>query len=271
MALFLASCEKNNGNELPDDHVIQFEDPNFLKALLVVKETEIYDAETDDYVDYLIDVDANNDGEITIKEAKNVRALELNEYDEEDDKVIGFDIESMPEIKYFTALEYLDCSYNELTSLDVSGCVSLEYLECSDNQLTSLDVSGCAALETLNCNSNELTSLDASGCTALTFLECGVNQLTSLDLSNNTALTRLYCQSNQLTSIDLSNNAALESLFCHNNQLTSLDLSNNTALTELWCDGNQFTKIILSRNHLLEEYTIQGIIEEYGDIIEYVE
>lgn len=35
----------------------------------------------------------------------------------------------------------MDCSFNELTSLDVNQNTNLDYLDCSSNQLTSLDVS----------------------------------------------------------------------------------------------------------------------------------
>ena len=97
-------------------------------------------------------------------------------------------------VEYFTALESLNCSINQLTSLDVSNNTALKYLWCSNNQLTDLDVSGCTALQTLCCDNNKLTSLD---------------------LSNNTALKRLYCYSNQLTSLDVSSCTALKTLHCY--------------------------------------------------------
>jgi hypothetical protein len=43
-------------------------------------------------------------------------------------------------------------------------------MNCSNNQLTSLDVSGCNALEILECGQNQITSLDVSNNTSLTFL-----------------------------------------------------------------------------------------------------
>ncbi|MBR5717668.1 MAG: leucine-rich repeat domain-containing protein, partial [Clostridia bacterium] len=57
-------------------------------------------------------------------------------------------------------------------ALDVSGCTALEDLDCRYNNLTTLDVSGCTALEDLDCDGNNLTTLDVSGCTALTYVEC---------------------------------------------------------------------------------------------------
>ena len=150
-----------------------------------------------------------------------------------------------------TALGRLDCYINQLPSLDVSNNTDLNDLSCHSNQLTSLDVSGCNTLIALDCNNNQLTSLDVSNNTALTELECRENQLTSLDVSNNTALTELWCSSNQLTSLDVSNNTALEDLVCWGNPLISLDVSNNTALTELWCSSNQLTSLDISNNAAL--------------------
>ena len=38
-------------------------------------------------------------------------------------------------IKYFTSLDWLNCTWNQLTSLDVSGCTSLTTLCCYSNQI----------------------------------------------------------------------------------------------------------------------------------------
>ena len=69
-------------------------------------------------------------------------------------------------------------------------------LNCSRNQLTTLDVGQNTALAQLNCGGNQLTSLDVSGCTALISLSCYDNQLTSLDISKNTELHLFKCYNN---------------------------------------------------------------------------
>ncbi len=210
----------------PDDSpIIQFKDPLFLQAILR------------DGTDY------NGDGQISILEAS--LKTRLNCY--------FYGIRVMDEIKYFTALTYLDCDNNQLTSLDLSNNTALTTLYCYDNQLTSLDVSNNTALTTLYCFDNQLTSLDVSNNTALTALQCYNNQLTALDVSNNTALTHLTCRNNQLTALDLSNNTALTSLTCFENQLTSLDVSNSTALESLNCYDNQLTSLDVS-NHTALTY-----------------
>jgi len=66
----------------------------------------------------------------------------------------------------------------------VSGCTALNNLICSYNGLTSLDVTGCTALNNLICQSNALTSLDVSGCTSLYDLSCQNNQLTASSVDN---------------------------------------------------------------------------------------
>ena len=75
-----------------------------------------------------------------------------------------------------TALEKLDCSTNQLASLNLSKNAKLKYLYCSQNELTSLDVSKNTGLDLLNCNRNRLTSLDVSQ-TAVTTLNASDNKI----------------------------------------------------------------------------------------------
>ena len=187
---------------------------------------------------WLLSQSYSSDGVLTEEEIAGVN--KINVYRES--------IQSLKGIEYFTALTYLDCSFNPLTSLDVSKNTALTYLNCNGNQLTLLDVSKNTALTELYCDGNQLTSLDVSKNTALTSLDCYLNQLTSIDVSKNTALTYLSCSYNQLTSLDLSKNTSLTRLDCYSNKLTSLDLSKNTSLTDLFCINNQLTSLDVSKN-----------------------
>ena len=67
----------------------------------------------------------------------------------------------------FSALHYLYCNNNQLTSLDVTKNTALTYLSCSGNQLSSLDVTKNTALTTLSCSSNQFSSLDVTKNTKL--------------------------------------------------------------------------------------------------------
>ena len=187
-------------------------------------------------------LNSNNDSEIQVSEASVFNgSIDCN----------YLYISDLTGIEAFTSLTYLDCAWNELTSLDVSQNTALTLLNCSANQLTSLDVSRNTALTGLYCSANQLTSLDVSQNTALTVLYCNTNQLTSLDVSQNTALTLLNCSANPLTSVDVSHNTALTQLDCSANLLTSLDVTQNTALIGLYCNTNQLTSLDLSQNTAL--------------------
>ena len=194
---------------------------------------------------YLVEnFDGNGDGEISYEEAADIESLGIYESN----------IESLSGIEYMIGLTNLDCSYNQLTSIDLSNNAALTGLFCNNNQIASLDISNNTALSTIYCSYNQLTSLDVSNNSALTSLECCNNQLTSLDISNNTALTELYCDNNQIAFLDVSNNTALRTFCCTYNQLTSLDVSNNTALKSFECCKNQLTSLDVSNNTALTKF-----------------
>ena len=143
------------------------------------------------------DINTNGDNQIQVSEASAFNGFIF---------CSSMNISNLTGIEAFTSLTHLDCFYNSLTSLDVSGCIELTTLDCGHNNLTSLDVSACTALIALNCTTNQLTSLDVSGCTALTYLDCDSNQLTSLDVrnGNNTNLNEFYPLDNpNLTCINV--------------------------------------------------------------------
>lgn len=148
-------------------------------------------------------------------------------------------------IQDFVSLTTLNCSLNQLTSINLHENIALNYLDLSYNKLASIDVSSNLALQTLYFHYNELTGIDFTKNTVLKYLVCKSNQLTSLNISNNIALSYLDCSSNQLTDLDLSKNAALTLLICSNNKLLSLNLKNgnNKYITN--------TSIDLTKNPLL--------------------
>jgi hypothetical protein len=66
------------------------------------------------------------------------------------------------DIRRLKRLRFLDCCYNRLTELDLTGLVDLEVLDVDNNQLATLDVGHLNALRVLNCASNCLTRMDVS-------------------------------------------------------------------------------------------------------------
>ena len=171
------------------------------------------------------------------------------------------EIADLTGIEHMTALKWLECNDNQLTTLDLSGNIALEVLYCDSNQLTSLNVSNNAALvsisgrgnqlteldvsnnpllHTLYLENNRITSMDFSRNAELQWVDLSNNRLNSLDMGKNPGLWSLSCSDNQLTALDVVNSPALESLSCYNNRLSTLDVRNNTMLKWLDCSGNNF-------------------------------
>ena len=156
------------------------------------------------------------------------------------------------------AVKKINCSNKGITNLKgIEYFTSLNILWCTDNQLTALDVSENTALTKLNCCFNKLTALDVSKNTALISLSCVYNQLTSLDVSKNTALTKLNCSINKLTALDVSKNTALTELYCNDNQLTSLDLSNTNIMNDPNC-GNNIYQIVVDNDPTFDLSILPG-------------
>ena len=160
----LFNCCGNDGNDKRDGNgIVNIPDAKF-KAYLVRNSA----------------INTNGDAEIQVSEAITFNGtINCSKYG----------IFNLKGIEAFTALTYLNCSYNQLKSLDVSKNTVLTYLGCHENQLTSLDVSKN---------------------TALTYLSCSGNQLKSLDLSKNTALFELYCDGNKFDCDALKSKYGIE-------------------------------------------------------------
>ena len=143
------------------------------------------------YIQKVFDKD-NNDF-FSADEIAAVTELTFQYPDDPNTGVAG--ITSLKGIEYFTALTSLDCSYQDLTELDLSQNTGLTSVLCYGNQLTELDLSANTQLIELDCSSNEITHLDVSSNHNLEKLSCYHNRLTSLDLSRNNKLTYTYCDS----------------------------------------------------------------------------
>ena len=218
---------------------------------------------------YVKTYDTDNDGWLSDNEIAAVTEI----------KCQNKQISSLKGIEHFTALTFLSCISNSLTSLDLSGNTALRELNCSLNSLGALDVSKNTELERLCCFScgltsldvrsndklrelicygNELGALDVRSNTALEKLNCSTNSLASLDVSQNGALKGLICAENNLTSLDVGSNAALERLYCYSNNLTSLDVTHNTALAMLLCSCNKLSTLDASCNTALAYLDCSG-------------
>ncbi|MDY8134624.1 immunoglobulin-like domain-containing protein [Aquimarina sp. 2201CG5-10] len=239
-ASYLTSWGKDSGASFSEDCGTHVPDDNFENYL------ETHDA--DGNVVSVGDASSMgngvaNDNYVTTSRIDSVADLNIS----------NLSISDITGIEDFIGLQELDCSYNSITSLDLSQSTLLETLRCNNNLLGSLDVSQNAALQILNCFNNSLTSLDISQNVALTLIQCFRNNITALDVTNNIVLDRIDVSRNELTTLDISQNTELTSLNCATNQLTSLDVSQNTKLEKLTCYENNLTSLDVTNLPLLED------------------
>ena len=140
----------------------------------------------------------------------------------------------------FLDIEGVHLNCNKLSELELNGKV--KNIECTDNELTELNVSGCKELYNIDCSRNKLTDLDIVNQTELGTLNCENNQLTSLDISNNPNLTSVECNNNSIEVL-VAGSGELFSLDCRDNKITSLDLRGYDGLGSLAIKGNNITDI----------------------------
>ena len=200
-------------------------------------------------------VDTNGDFQIQLSEALAVTNL----------SIYNGSITDLTGIESFENLQYLNCSYNQISTINVNGLVhlisldcrnnqistlnisnltNLTFLECSVNLLTSLNVSGLTNLGTFKCHNNQIPSLSVNGLVNLTVMDVSVNLLTTFNASGLTNLQNFACSSNQLTSLNVNGLTNLLYLDCHSNQLTLLNVSDLVNLLTIDCSYNQLTSII---------------------------
>ncbi len=114
----------------------------------------------------------------------------------------------------------------------IQDFTSLEFLNCQFNLLTSLNVSKNSKLIELYTHGNDLTALDLSANTALTTLQANKNKITALDLSKNSKLVYVNVMENALKTLNLKNG--------NNVNFTGALLTKNTALTCISVDNPSF-------------------------------
>ena len=140
--------------------------------------------------------------------------------------VTNREISNLTGIESFTALESLNASNNNLTTLDLSQNTNLQGVYLTNNSLTSLDITALNNLEILYCGNNLLVDLDTSQNESLQQLFCNTNALSSLDLTENIDLETLICSVNNITELDVSQNPILNAIYCAENNLSLLNLKN---------------------------------------------
>lgn len=181
-------------------------------------------------------VDKNGDGEIQENEALYTSYL----------GIYGKNITSLVGIKSFKNLIHLNCSFNLLSSLDLSGMNAIQELDCAGNQLTHLNLKGNLNLKSLDGDFNYLTKIDLNGLTNLTTVRLIINNLEDINLKGLENLETLLCNNNLLTNLNIQDLKNLKSLQCGDNKIALLDIKNLHNLEELGCYNNLLTNLDIS-------------------------
>ncbi|NHN24471.1 T9SS type A sorting domain-containing protein [Flavobacterium jejuense] len=189
-------------------------------------------------------IDTNNNGEIEVSEAALITFINVGSSNSSNSSNI-FDLTG---IEYFSNLITLSCSFNQLSTLDVTQNQDLENLYCYNNNLSTLDVTYNQNLKLLACSNNPLTSINLTQNINLKKLYCNFNTLTALDVTQNPYLEHLECVSNSLTVLNVTQNPNLQTLNCDVNQLDNINVTQNTNLEFLSCVYNQLTTLNITQN-----------------------
>ncbi len=211
--LFFA-CSDDDKPELPPEKVVLFAD-NSMKEAMVENSS----------------INTNKDDEIQEKEA----AAFTGKID-----VSGRGISNLKGLEAFINITELDCSDNNLTSLDLTKNTKLIAVYCQKNKISTITTKSKVA--TKKDTTSKTKSVKIAANTLLKIFNCSNNQLTTIDVAANEKLEFFNCANNQLSDLNISKNIALKELDCAFNQIPALDLSQHINLIKLNTSNNEALK-----------------------------
>ncbi|MBQ7945994.1 MAG: DUF1566 domain-containing protein [Bacteroidales bacterium] len=231
---------------------------------------------------YLVNsYDDDGDGEISIVEADNITMVNCS----------GKGVTDLTGLESCTNLVTLNCSNNNITTINLPNLKQLRTLTCNANPIEHINLDNCTALEYLNLQGvttnaisgtaitldnytqadnfyftakfTPFTSFTVKNTPTLTDLEF-YGDFTDVAVTNNTALTSLVFYSpavnatlsgnSALEGVDVSKLTSLELLDVQKCKLQSLDVTKNLALTSLICNNNSLTTLDVSNNTSLVKF-----------------
>ncbi|WP_298222591.1 T9SS type A sorting domain-containing protein [Flavobacterium sp.] len=127
----------------------------------------------------------------------------------------------------------LDCGWNQIPTLDLTGAPNLTDVQASSNLLTSINLAGVSNLSSLRVSTNNLTNLDFTLVPNLRFFEGEHNLFSALDLSNLSQLLKATMAYNSLQYLFIKNGKQYTSSAFANGYLS---LNFNPNLKYICCD-----------------------------------
>ena len=195
----------------------------------------------------LVSLDLTNNKNLSRLECQHAYQNYQSDEDKAKPKLVTLNISGLDK------LYSIDCKYNDVSELDLSGKTRLSSLDCTANKLTQLNTGDCSALYSVYCSGNQITSLDFTNNPRLSYLYCQNNKLASLKFGDHSDVRTVEAYYNELTSLDVSNLTKLKSLYCHSNKLKTLKVNGAESLQKLHCYSNQLSKLDVSQCKDLED------------------
>lgn len=231
---------------LGNSQIVEIPDPVFKFGLVNYSVADL-----DGNGSFESDVDTNDDGEIQVSEAEAVIGLEVPAY-----TVGGIHIQSLEGIEAFINLEFLNCSQQEITSLNLTTLSQLKELHCHTNLLTSIDVTQNTNLEYFTCLGNPIEGgIETYNNPNLRFFQCGSqfpdSQINFLDVTQNPLLEVFACTVADMATIDVSQNPLLENFSFRGTSIVSIDITQNTNLKYFGFGNTSIEHLDISKNKLL--------------------
>ena len=233
--------------EDPQNQTIKFADAYLKKRLLDVP-----------------DLDADKDGNISIKEAKAIHKLNFS-YAAGETTTDENTIKSLEGLQYFENLDTLTLNYNRVTdATPISNLNKLSQLHIGCNPIKSIDVSHLKELRDLRIFKCEIEKLNLANNSKLQILDIHNTNIKQLDFTPLKELVTIVARSTKLTSIRLTdmpkltgidlrqgilqefianNLPQIEKLYIEQNKISRLELNNLPKLQHLVAYENKISKI----------------------------
>jgi uncharacterized repeat protein (TIGR01451 family) len=151
--------------------------------------------------------------------------------------LVSLNIADFSGVEYFTALEHLDITDNDITALPSALPTSLTFLNCGQNNLGAITTFP-VAVDTFYCNECSLTNLVLPE--GSVYVDCAYNFITAF-ASLPSTLKNFRCAGNSLNTFPAFP-SGLETLDAEYNDLTSLPTLPST-LVYLLVRGNNLTSL----------------------------
>lgn len=226
--------------------IINIPDTNFKNRLLAADTSN--GIARDQEGNYIV-IDVNGNNEIEVAEVLSVIDLYVDNQS----------IVSLEGIQYFTNLSLLDCSYNQIVSLDLMQNVNLQDIFGRHNVISNVIFPNFVNPVHINLSNNQLSQINLATINQLVYLFLNNNNLTNLSF-NNPNYTYLVdgvmdLSNNPLVSLDMSQLRNSESNF--GEPFDDIYI-NNTLLTQLVCPMAYVKYYFINNNPNLELISFQN-------------